>query len=88
MKFASNLEEDLFIFVRIQMSTQNKKETFFEVFRFLVVGGLATLVDFIVFYLFNLVILKSLNEKINMVMSTTLGFTAGLFTNCLIFKYK
>ena len=69
------------------MSTQNKKETFFEVFRFLVVGGLATLVDFIVFYLFNLVILKSLNEKINMVMSTTLGFTAGLFTNWFLQKF-
>lgn len=66
---------------------QNKKEIFKEIIRFLFVGGLATLIDYIVFYLFNLIFLIKINSKINIIISTALGFTAGLFVNWFLQKY-
>lgn len=66
---------------------QNKKELFKEIIRFLIVGGIATLIDYIVFYLFNLVILRAIDSNINIIASTTLGFTAGLLVNWFLQKY-
>ena len=66
---------------------QSKKDVFFEIIRFLIVGGVATLVDYIVFYLFNLVILKRMNNGVNVAISTTLGFAAGLFVNWILSKF-
>ena len=69
---------------------QSKKEIFFEIIRFLLVGGLATICDYLVFYLFNVHILKSIDIKINTIISTTLGFITGLLVNWFLstFVYK
>ncbi len=66
---------------------QSKKELFLEIIRFLLVGGLATIVDYIVFYVFKLVILKNIDENPKLIISTLLGFLAGLFTNWFLQKF-
>ncbi len=66
---------------------QSKKDLFLEIIRFLLVGGLATIVDYIVFYVFKLVILKNVSENPRLVISTLLGFLAGLFTNWFLQKF-
>ena len=63
------------------MEKNNKKQLLAEIGRFLLVGGIATIVDYVLFYLFNLVVLKSLNSNLNLVISTFIGFTAGLIVN-------
>ena len=72
---------------------QTKKELLKEIFRFLLIGGFATLVDYATFYLCNLVIFKSLDARWNLTLSTALGYTAGLLINWFfsarfIFNYK
>lgn len=69
------------------MMKQNKKEIFFEIIRFLIVGGLATLVDYAIFYTCNLVLFKNCKEGLNIFFSTALGFLAGLFTNWFLQKF-
>lgn len=77
---------------------QNKKEILAEITRFLIVGGIATLCDYLVFYLLNLVVLPNINAEAlykdggaNIAISTALGFTTGLFVNWFlqqfVFKY-
>ena len=66
---------------------QSKKDILFEIIRFLIVGGLATLADYIVFYLFNQHILINLNDRVNTFISTTLGFLTGLFINWFLSKF-
>lgn len=66
---------------------QSKKELFLEIIRFLLVGGLATVVDYVVFYLFKLVVLKSVEENVKLIVATLLGFLAGLFTNWFLQKF-
>lgn len=85
-----NQEIDLSIYVRNLTLKQSKKEIFFEIVRFLLVGGLATICDYLVFYLFNVHILKSIDIKINTIISTTLGFITGLLVNWFLstFVYK
>ena len=63
------------------MEKQNKKQLLAEIARFLLIGGLATLVDYALFYLFNLLILKEVSEGINLAISTFAGFTSGLIIN-------
>ena len=70
-----------------------KKQTLLEILRFLLIGGLATLCDYAVFYLFNLVILKNIDSTLNIIISTFLGFTAGLIFNWIfsakfVYKYQ
>lgn len=66
---------------------QTKKELILEMIRFLIVGGIATLVDYAVFYLCNLLIFKALDTNVNLILSTALGFTFGLITNWLLQKF-
>ncbi len=66
---------------------QNKKDIIKEIIRFLIVGGIATICDYAVFYLFNLVILKSINSTLNIVLSTAFGFTTGLLVNWFLQKF-
>lgn len=66
---------------------QSKKDLLLEILRFLLVGGLATIVDYVVFYLFKLVVLKSVEENVKLIVATLLGFLAGLFTNWFLQKF-
>ena len=66
---------------------QNKKEILKEIIRFLIVGGFATLCDYAIFYLCNLVLFKSINSDANIILSTFLGFLTGLIVNWLLQKF-
>lgn len=62
-----------------------------EIGRFLIVGGLATLVDFAIYELFRFLILKSLDNTLNLVISTSLGFICGNIVNyflSIIYVFK
>ena len=69
---------------------QTKKDIFWEIFRFLIVGATATLVDYAVFYLFRQWILP---ERLieggfwnicSLVIATAMGFGVGLTVNWLL----
>ncbi len=68
---------------------QTKKQLFWEIFRFLLVGGIATLVDYFVFWLFDGVLFPLLPFSAwwgtaALILSTALGFCAGLAVNWLL----
>ena len=69
---------------------QTKRELFWEIFRFLLVGGTATVVDYAVFYLFRQWILPptlitgAVWDIISLVIATALGFCAGLVVNWIL----
>ena len=72
---------------------QTKRELFWEIFRFLLVGGLATVVDYVVSALFHGLVLppKLIGETWSLIISTALGFSAGLLVNwflSLAFVFK
>ncbi len=72
---------------------QTKKELFWEVFRFLLVGGLATVVDYLVSTLFYSVLLppERIGQTWALIISTALGFGVGLIINwflSLLFVFK
>ena len=62
---------------------QTKKQLLLEIVRFLLVGGLATLVDYIVANLFYAWLLPPalIGEGWSLAISTALGFGVGLFVN-------
>ena len=66
---------------------QNKKDIALEIFRFLLVGGFATICDYVVFYLFNIVFLKNINQFANIFISESFGFLTGLFVNWFLQKF-
>ena len=63
------------------MEKKKIKQLLGEIFRFLLIGGFATLVDYAMFYLFNLLIVSSVKDEINLIISTFIGFVAGLIIN-------
>ena len=66
---------------------QNKKELSLEILRFLIVGGLATLVDYLVTWVFKNYVCQNLNINLAVFLYTAAGFTAGLFTNWFLQKF-
>ena len=69
-------------------NTQTKKQLFFEIFRFLLVGGLATILDYVTAYLLTLA-LKG--YWFNAAISNTVGHIVGLLVNyflSVLFVYK
>ena len=72
------------------MEKQTKKQLFWEIFRFLLVGGAATLVDYFVFWLFDGVVFSTIATHsaglatLFLIISTALGFCAGLALNWLL----
>ncbi len=71
------------------MSKQTKTQLFWEIFRFLLVGGAATLVDYLVFWLFDGVLLPLASNAawwttLSLILSTALGFCAGLAVNWIL----
>lgn len=72
---------------------QTKKELFSEILRFLLVGGTATVVDYAIAYLFYRWLLPPsvIGQTFSLVLSTAVGFSAGLTVNWLLsigFVYK
>lgn len=69
---------------------QTKKELFWEIVRFLLVGGTATVVDYAVFYLFRQWLLPAgLIEGgtwnvVSLIIATAFGFCAGLLVNWIL----
>ncbi len=69
---------------------QTKKQLFWEIFRFLLVGGTATLVDYAVFYLFRQWLLPASLmagrawDTTSLVIATAFGFCVGLLVNWLL----
>ena len=72
---------------------QTKKQLFWEIFRFLLVGGLATVVDYLVATLCYAVLLPPslIGETWALILSTAFGFCVGLIINwflSLLFVFK
>ena len=72
-----------------EQKKQTKKELFWEIFRFLLVGGTATLVDYVVFWVFDgllfpLVELGSWWTTFSLIVATALGFCVGLVVNWIL----
>ena len=69
--------------------TQTKKELFWEIFRFLLVGGTATIVDYFIFWLFDGLLFPLISTSawwvtLSLILATALGFCAGLIVNWLL----
>jgi len=68
----------------------SKKKLFYEILRFILVGGLATIADYAIFYLFRQLILPSslIESKSwdiwSLIIATALGFIVGLVVNWLL----
>lgn len=65
---------------------QTKKELFWEIFRFLLVGGTATVVDYLVFWVFDGVLFPLISntvawQVVALILATAFGFCAGLLVN-------
>ena len=67
----------------VQERKQTKEELFMEIFRVLIVSGVATILDWLVAYLFYAWILPPslIGEVPSLILSTALGFLIGLATN-------
>ena len=69
---------------------QTKKQLFWEIFRFLLVGGTATVVDYFIYYLFREWILppelfvSGAWDTCSLILSTALGFCVGLTVNWIL----
>ena len=65
---------------------QTKKELFWEIFRFLLVGGTATVIDWAVAYLFQAWLLPPtlVGDAASLFFSTAIGFCEGLVVNWLL----
>ncbi len=69
---------------------QTKKQLFWEIVRFLLVGGTATLVDYIVFWFFDGLLFpllptqSTLAQTVYLVLATALGFGVGLVVNWIL----
>ena len=69
---------------------QTKKQLLFEIFRFLIVGGIATVVDYAVFWIFDGLVFPLFIPKTKfwqvfaLTVSTALGFCAGLLVNWIL----
>lgn len=66
------------------MKKQTNKQLFSEIFRFLLVGGVATLADYFVFWIFDAWIFPESWGTLALVLSTALGFCAGLLVNWVL----
>ena len=68
---------------------QTKEQLFWEIFRFLLVGGTATIADYLVFWIFDGLLFPLLGNgevwmTVSLILSTALGFCVGLVVNWLL----
>ncbi len=71
------------------MAKQTKRQLFWEIVRFLAVGGTATLVDYFLFWLLDGVLLPIVSsakgwQTFSLVLATGVGFCVGLFVNWVL----
>lgn len=66
------------------MKKQTNQQLFSEIFRFLLVGGLATIADYLVFWIFDALIFPESWGTVALVLSTALGFCVGLIVNWVL----
>lgn len=68
---------------------QTKRQLFFEIIRFLIVGGTATLTDYLIAYLFYRFFLppSAIGQSASVIISTAAGFIAGLTVNWFLSVY-
>ncbi len=71
------------------MEGQTKKQRIGEIFRFLLVGGTATLVDYLCFWLLDGVLLPLAGEAawwqtLSLLLATAVGFSIGLVVNWIL----
>lgn len=73
-----------------KIGVQTKKQLFWEIFRFLLVGGTATVVDYVIFYVFRDLLLPARLmdsgawDVCSLVIATAFGFCAGLVVNWIL----
>jgi putative flippase GtrA len=74
-----------------QTEKQSKKSLFYEILRFLIVGGIATIADYAVYYLFRQWILppkliadSGAWDTVSLIIATALGFCCGLIVNWIM----
>ena len=72
---------------------EKRKQLLKEIGRFLIIGGLATLVDYIIFYLCTYLFFSGLEIELNKILSTFFGFVAGLIINWIfsasfVYRYE
>lgn len=65
---------------------QTKRQLFWEIFRFLLVGGTATLLDYFVFWIFDALVFPLIlpYHTLALSLSTALGFCVGLIVNWIL----
>ena len=66
------------------MQKQTKEQLFWEICRFLLVGAMATLVDYLVFWVFDAFIFPQKWGTISLVLATALGFGVGMLVNWVL----
>ena len=66
------------------MKKQTAQQLFWEIFRFLLVGGVATLTDYFTFWIFDAFVFPESWGTVALVLSTALGFCVGLIVNWVL----
>lgn len=66
------------------MKKQTNGQLFWEIFRFLLTGGVATLADYFVFWVFDALVFPESWGTVALVLSTALGFCVGLIVNWVL----
>ncbi len=66
------------------MERQSRKQLLAEIFRFLLVGGLATVADYFTFWIFDAFVFPVSWGTLALVLSTALGFCVGLLVNWVL----
>ena len=66
---------------------QTKNELIKEMIRFIIVGGFATLVDYVVFFLCSHYVFNNIDHKVNIFLSELLAFIVSLLTNWFLQKF-
>ena len=66
------------------MKKQTNQQLFWEIFRFLLVGGFATLADYLIFWVFDAFVFPQSWGTVALVLSTALGFCVGLMVNWVL----
>ena len=67
-----------------QKKEQTKTQLLQEILRFLIVGGVATLVDYLVFWIFDAFVFPAAWGTVALVLATALGFCVGLLVNWVL----